>query len=525
MNNNTFVPPFTLETVTVFHNARIWSGKTFYDWLETNENGIIVNAGNGAPPENKQKVDLKGAFVIPGLHDSHIHVYSLGRTAFRLNLQGIKSLDELKVKLKQYADAHPEHQWIVGFGWDQDQFDDPIYPSKHDLDSVVPDRPVVLFRACHHIAVLNSLALSTIGIDLDTPNPPGGLIDRQDGVPTGILREDALRIITPYIEKMPDDIRELIFKKGLEICSAFGLTSVHTNDPKAWKIYKKIAENNDLPIRVFLTIPFRELDQEDSPNANEEIGLLKAKRVKLFADGSLGASTAALNDPYSDRSAKDAEGKGILIHSSEELIEMVKKIHMSGFIVETHAIGDRAAEQVLSAYNKLGLERQVLTHCQVLSPKAIELMKKSKTIANIQPAFILTDSYWANARVGDRIRWSYAWKTLLDQEIVCAGGSDSPIETANPLVGIHCAVFRKTNAFPNGWNNDERLSILEAISIYTFGGAFAVGEENKLGLLEPGYYADLTVLDTDIISNPDKLLNANVISTFIAGKEKYRLNS
>ena len=509
----------------IYYNGKFWSHGDQFDWLQVDTNGKIVAVGQGPPPSSDEMIDLEGFYIYPGFHDAHIHVYSLGRTAFRLNLQKVNSISELQRKLKDYAATHPELSWIVGFGWDQDLFEEKRYPSRFDLDAVVSDLPVVLLRACHHIGVVNSKAIDILDIDSNTPDPPGGLIDKDKDGPTGILREEALKLVTPHIENFDETTRKKIFKLGLEECAKVGLTSVHTNDPKAWQTYFALAENDELPVRVFLTLPYKDFEENPDIQEGQGSGLFSIERVKLFADGSLGASTAALNEPYSDGSAQDPEGRGVLIHESKELEKMVERIASRKFKVETHAIGDRAAEQVLEQYKKLGLKRQVLTHCQILSPKAIQLLKETETIANIQPPFIYSDSQWAESRVGSRIMYSYAWKTLLEKGIICAGGSDAPIESPSPLKGLFAAVFRQTKAFPEGWHTEECLTIQDAIGMYTLGGAIAVDRENVLGKLEVGFLADFVVLDKDILSNPEHLNSAMVLMTVVGGKIRFRVDS
>ncbi len=509
----------------VYYNGKIWTDEGEYTWIAVNELGVIENIGSGEPPIADANIDLKGRRILPGLHDSHIHVYSLGRSEFRLNLLNVQSIAELQTHLLDYATQHKELEWIVGFGWDQDQFTEQRYPNRADLDAVVPDKPVVLFRACHHIGVINSKAMKLLGITAETQDPFGGQIDRDEEGPTGILREEALKFVTPFIEKQDDANRLEYFRRGLESCLKVGLTGVQTNDPKAWEAYKQLVDKGEMKIRTFLTLTYNDfVNDEKRPAPLETYGLLEAHRVKLFADGSLGASTAALNEPYSDNSASDPERRGILIHTDEELLEKMKLIAEAGFVIETHAIGDRAAEQVLHTYDKLGLKHQILTHCQILSRDAIEMMKATQTIANIQPVFVFTDSLWAEKRVGSRIKYSYAWKTLLEEGIVCAGGSDAPIENNNPLFGIYEAMFRRSKAFPQGWLMLEALTFEEAMSLFTINAAKAVGKEEILGRLAPGYLADFIVLDTDVVEDPKQLPIARVEEVYIAGAKVYDLH-
>jgi len=474
----------------------------------------IEEVGSGECDFDGQKIDLQGKLVLPGLHDSHIHSYSYGRSKSRLNLHDTSSIEELQERLRQY---NTDSEWIIGHGWDQDEMKEGRYPTTSDLDQVVADKPVLLYRACNHIGVVNSKALALMQINRNTEDPEGGQIDREtSGKPTGILREEALSLVAPYIEHLDNEQRMRYYKTGLETCLEKGLTAIHTNDAQAWKYYAELAETEQLPIRVFLTLKYSDFEKEQYlPEFNEQRDLLTCRRVKLFADGSLGAETAALRENY-----RGLDHRGILIDQPEILAKKIQDIHDRGYQLEIHAIGDYAAEVVMDGYDAAGIQqedRAIITHCQVLAKDLVSRMANSGYIANVQPPFVPTDARWAEKRLGaTRLDYAYAWKTLMDHDVVVAGGSDAPIEDADPFWGIYCAMIRPD---PEGksWLTHECLTVDEAIEIYTKNGAYAVGMEDELGQLKPGYLADFTIVNPEILDQPEILREEPLYEVWVDG--------
>ncbi|MCH8907789.1 MAG: amidohydrolase, partial [Candidatus Heimdallarchaeota archaeon] len=501
--------------------SKIWSDDGIKSWMLIKGN-MIVGMGDdeNLPTIYDRIVDLSNQFILPGLHDGHIHVFSLGRSKHRLQLNKPNSIAEMQNLLSDYvAKLEENDDWIVGADWDQDYMEDGRYPSKEDVDSIVPDRPLLLLRGGYHIGLVNSVGLRVLGIDYLTQDPPGGAIDRDpSGNPTGILRETALSLVTPFVEIKDHKFRRDLIVKGLQVCLEKGLTTVHTNDPKAYKIYKELNEASLLPIRVYLTIFYSELETDYIAPNNLDEGFLKTGRVKLFADGSLGARTATLNEPYSD----DATS-GIAIHQQNDLNQLVNVAHSKGYQLEIHGIGDRAATQILDAFDANGLtkeDRPIFTHCQILSAKLIDRIHAKGVIANIQPAFVKTDSQWAASRIGsERIKFAYAWKKLVNKGITVMGGSDAPIEDPSPLLGMYSAIFRE-NSRGVTWHPEEQLSLTEAIKIYTKSGAYAMNKEDTLGKLAVSYNADFVVVDQDIFDNPRFLKTASVVQVWVDGELK-----
>jgi len=510
-----------MEKEILFHSGRIWTSDGIKSWMIIKDN-IIFELGEGEFNKrfNGTKINLNGKLVLPGLHDAHIHNYSLGRLEWRVNLSGVKSIIEIQNKLKNY-NLKSDMNWIIGHGWDQDRFKENRYLTKDDIDEVINDRPVILYRACNHIATINSKAIEILKLEDMKKEPEGGEIDRNmNNEIIGILREEALSLVTKHVEKQDMKMREKYFKKGIERCVNSGLTAIHTNDASAWKYYSELAKNGELPLRVYLTMKYSDLDKEDYlPKYNEQIGLLKCKRVKLFADGSLGAETAKLRENYDD-----LEHSGIMIENAEALEMKIRRIHELGYQLEIHAIGDKAIELVIESFEKVGLkkeDRAMITHCQVMANDLISKMSQYGYIANIQPPFVPTDSMWVEKRLGlgERYRYSYAWKTLIDNGIIVTGGSDAPIENPSPFWGIYCAIMRP-DFEGNIWRENECLDFETALEIYTANSAYALREENNLGILEKGYLADFIICDPMIMYNAERLNESPLYEVWVDGKRR-----
>jgi len=509
---------------TLIYNAKIWqwNKESFAKWMII-EDSKIVELGYtevNADAKLDECINFNGELILPGLIDAHIHVLFTGEVSHYIDLNGCKSIEEFQIRVKLHAEKYPTKEWIVGFGWEQDLLS--RYPIANDIDVFVNDRPVLLWRVCWHIAVVNTKALTIAGINTSL-EIKGGIIDiDQEGVPTGILREEATSIIQKYVGETSNKIRKEYLVIGLNSCLKAGLTSVQTNDHGAWNLYEELQQEQKLPIRVFLTPDYDELGNIPLPNTCK--GLLSCHRLKLFADGSLGAETAALRKPY-----KNTNNKGLLIQSDRDLFFKLQKAHDHGYRVEIHAIGDRAAQQVLDAIEKSTIEpkdRPILTHCQVLGKDLISKMNQCGVIANIQPSFTITDAGWVLKRLQDDvIQYSYCWKTLIDSNVVCAGGSDSPVETVNPFQGMYDAMYRAPPGQSCNFLPHEKLTFEEALQIYTKNAAYAAGQENKLGSLSVGYFADFIVLPLDVVHDPNLLLKVKPSQVWVNGVRRTPLDT
>jgi predicted amidohydrolase YtcJ len=423
------------------------------------------------------------------------------------------------------------------------------YPCRKDIDDVVGQTPVFLWRACWHIGVGNSKALELAGIGLSCTefDITGGVVDLYDADearegnagPSGVLRERACELVTAAMGAKEAKSMTKFIEEGLTLCSRVGLTSVQTNDEGSYLIYRQLQQTNRLPIRVFLTPNQAELTKLPVDGGIKGISpfraaslavtcegertmctaetMLTMERLKIFGDGSLGAQTAALRDPTGT-----GQITGVLIQDSSTLSSLIGDASAEGYRLEIHAIGDAAAEQVISAIESFGttLDRPVLTHCQVLGPDLIPRMANSGVIANVQPSFVPTDMRWVEDRLtAAQQEWSYAWKSLLGHGVHVAGGSDAPIESCSPFLGMFDAIHRRGRGADRGriFRPAECLSFAEALWIYTKGSAFACHSEHILGSLESGYAADFVLIDEKVALEPDRLETLSPSMVFVGG--------
>jgi len=485
-----------------------------------------------APP-GVPAVDLAGRVVAPGFIDSHLHLLSFGLHLQRLNLIGVKSMVELTRLVRERHGSLPAGEWVIGRGWDQDLFAERRYPTRHDLDAAAPDRPVVLTRACGHALVANTEALRRAGIGRATADPPGGRIDRDEaGEPTGVLRERAMELITQAIPKPGAEELKPALRAAVERAVAAGVTSVHSDDCGTFGfetvlgLYRENLGPEGLPFRVCVDVSnevIGDLLATDLRTGSGD-GYVKIGSVKMFADGSLGAGTAALSEPYSDH----PESRGLPVVTPEGLRDQVLRAHRAGMQVAVHAIGDLAIDMVLNAYEAALADRprpnhrHRVIHCQIMRPDQFGRFARLGVVADIQPKFITTDMRWAEQRVGPRrIKTSYAWRTFLEHGIHCAGGSDCPVEPLDPSLGLYSAVTRQDldGHPPGGWLPEQRLTAEEALRLFTLGGAYAAFEEEDKGSIEPGKLGDLVVLDRDPTAVPgEELKEMRVEMTIVGGR-------
>jgi len=467
-------------------------------------------------------VDAWGKTVVPGFVDCHVHMTSFGKQLQMLDLRDVSSIKEMKRKIREYAEENPGKSWILGGRWDHERFSEKRYPTRWDLDEAVRDKPVFLVRVCGHVGVVNTKALELAGVGKET-RVNGGLVDLDvtSGEPNGILREKALDLVWRVVPK-PTMVE--LEEACIQACTKAvekGLTAVHwiVDSADEIRIVQKLNSEGKLPLRVYLGIPVELLDEFVGLSLVCDFGgeMVRFGFVKILADGSLGARTAALKEPYADK----PETSSMLIYSQRKLNQLVLKAHKAGWQVAVHAIGDKAIEAVLKAFHnalkkfpQMG-HRHRIEHCSVLSPGLIKCMKRLGLIASVQPHFIVSD-FWVVDRVGvKRARWVYPFKTLMREGVVVASGSDCPVEPINPLLGIWAAIARK------GFK-EESLTVEEALRTYTLNAAYASFDEGKRGTIEVGKLADLTVLSEDPFKvEPDQIRHISVEMTIVGGKIVY----
>jgi predicted amidohydrolase YtcJ len=480
-------------------------------------------------------LDLQGATVVPGLVDSHMHIAAVGEQALKLNLSGVRSKQALLDRVDEWARRLAPDEWVLGGGWDDNRFVDRILPTLEELNGAAGGRPMLLNRICQHAFLANSAALHLAGIDINAPDPPDGRYGRSHaGELTGLIYENAVRPILRVVPKRSKEQWKVALRAGMEMALKAGLTAVHTDDVRSfetfadtWETFYQLIHEDQVKLRVHELVDWHYLDEIPTvrhllpkPDHWLQIGA-----AKLFADGAMGGSTAWLSAPYSD-----APGwTGTPIYTPAELMSRIRSAREKGFASAVHAIGDAALDTLLTILEALprGPLRDRIIHAEVIRPDLVERMAAlgDRVVVDIQPRFTVSDFPWIADRLGDeRIANACAWKTLKDAGLFLAGGSDAPIEPLEPLLGIHAAVTRRPPfADGDGYGMAEALSPEEAVRLFSRDTSYASQTETEKGVIAPGWLADFTVLDRDIVfpETVDQIRDANVLYTIVGGNMAY----
>ena len=473
-------------------------------------------------------IDLQGETVVPGFTDAHTHIAQMGKFIQSLNLTGTKSAQVIADNIRYYASTIPPGELIEGLGWDQNDWEVKKFPTFQILTDAAPDNPVILLRIGRSTIWVNKKTLELAGITAETPDPEGGQILRIPGSnePSGLLRNNAMSLVNDVRQAPSKDLKKRRIVETLSYALKLGITTLHDtgSDSDHLEIYKELAAEGKLVPRVYAMIQDEEILKEKYFKLGPQIGLyddyLNIRTMKFLFDGTLGSRGAALLEPYSD----DPGNSGMLSMPEDELRSKITNAANHGFQVSAHAIGDRSGRLILDIYEQLtnGREnRHRIEHSQTLSLDDIPRFKKLGVIPSMQPTHQSSDMYWVEDRLGsERLKGAYAWRKLIDAGVVIAGGSDAPVESLNPLWGIYAAVTRQDHkGFPeNGWYPEERMTMEEAVKMFTSWAAYASFEEDLKGTLETGKLADFTVLSEDIfIIEPPALLKTRVLMTVIGG--------
>ncbi|MCJ8009604.1 amidohydrolase [Lederbergia wuyishanensis] len=526
---------------TIWYNGMIYTMEKEGETVEAvvTDDDLIIETGSLKSLRQKydteRSIDLHGAMMIPGLVDSHMHLIGYGETFLKLNVSGMTSkLDVLHAIKEKVAKCSPG-EWIIGEGWNENLWLDKTPLCKRDLDLVAPQNPVVMKRVCRHVIVVNSLVINTANINPMHPDPEGGVIERdKNGDFSGIFKDEAQNLIFSKMPSMTDEYVERALRLGIENCWKYGLTGAHTEDLSYYETYNRaitafirVLGDASVPFKAHLLVHHKIVDEwkKDGHEFMSSIGNIEFGAMKIFVDGSLGGRTALLSKPYAD----DSTTQGMAIHTLSELKNLVAKARKYKMPIATHVIGDLAFEYVLDAIEEFpppNGERDRLIHAQILRQDLIDRAKKIPVVIDIQPGFTASDFPWVIDRVGkENMANNYAWKTLIDSGLHCSGGSDAPIESVNPLLGIHAAVTREKpyDHSHKIYMLEQRLSMFEAISLYTTGSAFACGHAHNRGMIKPGFTADFTAFNKDLfaLENED-ILKASVEMTVVDGKIVYQ---
>jgi len=487
---------------------------------------ILLECGGNDP--SAETIQLKGKFVMPGFNDAHVHLGAAGADMLSVRLNGVASIEELQKRVADAVAQHKEGEWITGSGWDHTLWADKKFPNKQELDAVAPKNPVFLVHVSGHVAVANSLALLHGEITRDSPNPPGGMIERDaDGAATGMLEEDsAMSLVSVRIPDLKIDQRRRGIQMVLSDAAKNGVTS--TQDFSDWAdylVYVQLKEEGKLTLRITEWLPFLlPLDQLQNMRAQGGTSdpWLRTGALKAFTDGALGSRTAAMLAPYSD----DPSTSGILTNDPEKLRAMAIERDKAGFQLNFHAIGDRANRVALDVFAAVAKSngprdrRDRVEHAQILAPEDLPRFAQLKVIASMQPSHETTDMRWAGLRIGpDRSKGAYAWASLQKSGARFAFGTDYPVEPLNPMRGLYACVTRELpdGGPPGGWQPQEKISLDDCIRAYTSGSAYAQFEEGKKGELKAGEYADFIVLSDDLTKIPPQQYTKTTVLLTVAG--------
>ncbi len=527
----------------VLHNGKIVTvdeGFTFAEAVAVRKERIVfvgtneeVSSYNG--PETKI-IDLKGKLVLPGLIDSHGHIFNLGEQLTQLDITGTTSYQQIIDKVAERVKTTQPGEWIVGGRWDQNDWKNKSFPVHDPLSAVSSDNPVYLNRVDGNASFANQKALEIAGITRETPDPFGGVIHRKEsGEPTGVLINRAMNIVEKHIPKYTDEQYSDKVLKAVESCLSMGLTLVHEAgiSPDEIKIYKNLIDEGKLRMRVYAM-----LGEQENPTLEgdltaylkqhriEEYGnyFLSVRSMKLFFDGALGSRGAAFFEPYED----DPDNKGLLRITPEYIAHVAKAALEADMGVNTHCIGIRGNRLCLDAYEKALKEnpkkdhRFRIEHAQIIRPEDIEKFVSLNVIPAMQPTHCTSDMGFVEARVGSkRAAGAYAWRSFLNAGLLIPCGSDFPVESNDPMQGIYAAITRKDiDGNPEGgWFPEQKMTIEEAIRGFTIWGAYAAFQDDVLGSIEVGKLADFTVLDRNILEVSHKeILKAQTVYTIVGGK-------
>jgi len=479
---------------------------------------------------NTRIVDLGGHFVMPGFNDAHVHLASGGFEKLNVDLVGAQSLAEMKERIAARARTAAEGEWLVGRGWDHTLWTGRTLPGRKDLDAVTGNHPAIFVRVDGHIAVANTVALKTMNITAQSPDPQGGKIDKDaSGEPTGILRETAKDNVLAKLPKPTATQRRKAAELALQDAARHGITSAQDNsDWDDFLVYEDLEKEGKLTLRISEWLPFdAPLDQLEKMRAHHSAkdNLLHTGMLKGFMDGSLGSRTAALLAPYSD----DPKNSGLARYEQETLNKMAAERANAGFQIGFHAIGDRGARMALDAFAFAEKQsgrtdlRFRMEHAQVIAEEDFKKFKELGVTASMQANHLLTDMNWAEERIGaKRAEHSYPWKEFLFYGIPVAFGTDYPVEPITPFRGLYAAITRRNEAGTKEYVPLQQLNINEAIAAYTTTPATLEFREEVKGTLAPGMLADFIVLDRDIVKiKPEEILKTRVLKTVLEGKTVY----
>lgn len=518
-------------------NARVWTGRGPADRSDAiGTVGRHVAAVGGAAVRARigrrtRVIDLAGAFVTPGLIDAHTHFTNASFMLSQPSLRDADTPQDFTRRIAEAAKALPAGQWLQGGNWDQDRWGGAM-PDRSWIDAVTPDTPVAVIRYDLHMLLLNSLGLRLAGIDRNTPDVPGGVIERDaKGDPTGIIKDAAKDLVLRAIGPSTDAQIDMAVRKGIAVALSKGVTQVHTPELE-WITHdsvRRLRAAGAPGLRFYSFLPLMDWERQAALIRAEGRGddWVRWGGCKVVFDGSLGSRTALFYEPYLDEPGT----RGIIVTDPADLKQWMTAADAAGLQVTAHAIGDRANDIVLDtmaavvAANGKRDRRFRIEHAQHLRPEAISRFAHQDVIASVQPYHAIDDGRWAVRRIGpDRLKTTYAFHSLLAAGARVCLGSDWPVAPIDPLTGLKAAVLRETldGKNPGGWYPEQRISLAQALAGYTRGGAYAGFTDDRQGMIAPGFLADLTIFDRDLFAiPPETITDAQVLRTIVDGEQRF----
>jgi predicted amidohydrolase YtcJ len=527
-------------------NARIWTGDQARPWAEA-----LAVAGDrilavGTTEEIRRLaqgadvVDAGGRLVVPGFIDAHVHFVDGGLRLASVQLRDAKTRDEFVARIKGFAATLPAGSWITGGDWDHTLWGGEL-PTRAWIDAATPDHPVWVNRLDGHMALANTAALVAAGISKASPEVSGGEIVRSpDGEPAGVIKDNAMALVDRVVPAPSGLVLDRALAAAMKYVNERGVTSAHDMSMGTWDslaVFARARKRGTLTVRLYSAVPLADWKRLADVVVRREFGgangrgdeWLRVGALKGFVDGSLGSHTAAFHESFADAPGD----RGLLVNTPEDLHTWISAADAAGLHVVVHACGDRANTVLLDIYERVAREhgprdrRFRIEHAQHLTPADIPRLARLGVVASMQPYHAIDDGRWAERFIGDRIRTTYAFRSLLDAKARLAFGSDWFVAPPTPLEGIYAAVTRRTldDQNPGGWVPEQKITVEEALRAYTVDAAYASFEEQLKGMLAPGRLADLVVLERNIFEiPPEEIRDVRVAMTIVGGRMVYRMD-
>lgn len=525
-----------LEADLLVTNATIWTGNPESPKAEAMaiKGDSILAIGSFKDlekfkGESTEILDVNGNFITPGFIDAHVHLLMGGNSLLSVQLRDTKTQQEFIDRIASFAKKIKPNQWIVEGNWDHTLWGGEL-PSKEWIDEFTEDNPVAIYRMDGHMILANSAALKVAGIDRNTPDVENGeIVKDSEGNPTGILKSKAMYLVLNKIPVLSISEKEAAINAAQNYLLSQGVTTIHDVDSLGgFEVAQKMYTNNKLKVRMYTADPLYKWESVSKTDKSEK--WLKNGLLKGFVDGSLGSHTAAFNEPYSDK----LDDNGLFIVNEDSLFSQIINADNKDLQVTVHAIGDRANNKLLNIYERViekngNKDRRLrIEHAQHLTTEDIKRFSKLNVIASVQPYHAIDDGRWAEELIGpERIKTTYAFKSLLDANTTLVFGSDWPVAPASPLYGMYAAVTRQTldNKNLGGWVPEQKINIEQALTAYTQNSAYSSFDENIKGTLEPGKLADFVILNENLLTiKPEKLKDVKVLQTYVGGKQAFNKN-